>query len=132
MRAEFTRFPGKMAIRDGIVRGPLVGATVEGNVDYTRDDVHLRGTFVPFYGLNNMFGQIPIVGLFLGGGNKEGLLGINYEAVGPPAAPRISVNPVSAITPGLLRKFVPSPGTFDPKFVPSPGAYDQNFIPPSR
>ncbi len=118
MRADFTRFPGKMSVRDGIVRGPLVGATVEGNIDYTRDDVHLRGTFVPFYGLNNMFGQIPIVGLFLGGGNKEGLLGINYEAVGPPGAPRISVNPVSAIAPGLLRKFIPSPGTFDPNFAP--------------
>ena len=26
-----------------------------------KDEVHLRGTFVPFYGLNNMFGQIPIV-----------------------------------------------------------------------
>jgi hypothetical protein len=118
MRADFTRFPGKMAVRDGVVRGPLVGATVEGNIDYTRDDVHLRGTFVPFYGLNNMFGQIPIVGLFLGGGNKEGLLGINYEAVGPPGAPRITVNPVSAIAPGLLRKFIPSPGTFDPSFAP--------------
>jgi len=118
MRADFTRFPGKMAVRDGIVRGPLVGATVEGNIDYTREDVHLRGTFVPFYGLNNMFGQIPIVGLFLGGGNKEGLLGINYEAVGPPGAPRITVNPVSAIAPGLLRKFIPSPGTFDPNFLP--------------
>ena len=118
MRADFTRFPGKMAIRDGVVRGPLVGATVEGNIDYIRDDVHLRGTFVPFYGLNNMFGQIPIVGLFLGGGNKEGLLGINYEAVGQPSAPRITVNPVSAIAPGLLRKFIPSPGTFDPNFSP--------------
>ncbi|HUL88233.1 MAG TPA: hypothetical protein VLU23_08635 [Pseudolabrys sp.] len=118
MRADFTRFPGKMSVRDGVVRGPLVGATVEGNIDYTRDDVHLRGTFVPFYGLNNMFGQIPIVGLFLGGGNKEGLLGINYEAVGPPGAPRITVNPVSAIAPGLLRKFIPSPGTFDPNFLP--------------
>lgn len=132
MRAEFTRFPGKMAIRDGIVRGPLVGATVEGNIDYVRDDVHLRGTFVPFYGLNNMFGQIPIVGLFLGAGNKEGLVGINYEAVGPPGAPRITVNPVSAMAPGLLRKFVPSASTFDPKFAPAPGAYDQNFITPSR
>ena len=57
MRADFTRFPGKMAVRDGVVRGPLVGATVEGNIDYTRDDVHLRGTFVPFYGLNNMWTQ---------------------------------------------------------------------------
>jgi hypothetical protein len=121
MRADFTRFSGKMSVREGVVRGPLVGATVEGNIDYVRDEVHLRGTFVPFYGLNNMFGQIPIVGLFLGGGNKEGLLGINYEAVGPPSAPRITVNPVSAIAPGLLRKFIPSPGTFDP-----------NFLPPSR
>jgi len=120
MRADFTRFPGKLSVRDGVVRGPLVGATVEGNIDYTRDEVHMRGTFVPFYGLNNMFGQIPIVGLFLGGGNKEGLVGINYEAVGPPGAPRIMVNPVSAITPGILRKFVPSPGSFDPNFVPPP------------
>jgi hypothetical protein len=83
--------------------------------------VHLRGTFVPFYGLNNMFGQIPIVGLFLGGGSNEGLLGITYEATGPPSAPRISVNPVTAIAPGLLRKFIPSPGSFD-----------KNFIPPTR
>ena len=43
------------------------------------------------------------------GGSNEGLLGITYEAVGPPSAPRISVNPVTAIAPGLLRKFIPSP-----------------------
>ena len=107
MRADFTRFPGKMAIRDGVVRGPLVGATIEGQIDYASNDVHLRGTFVPFYGLNNMFGQIPIVGLFLGGGSNEGLLGITYEAVGPPSAPRISVNPVTAIAPGPVAQVHP-------------------------
>ena len=120
-RVDFTRFTGRMAVRDGVVRGPVVGATIEGQIDYAKNDVHLRGTFVPFYGLNNMFGQIPIVGLFLGGGSNEGLLGITYEAVGPPSAPRITVNPVTAITPGLLRKFIPSPGSFD-----------RNFIPPTR
>jgi hypothetical protein len=118
MRADFTRSTGKMSIRDGIVRGPLVGATVEGNIDYVRDQVHLTGTFVPFYGLNNMFGQIPIVGLFLGGGSNEGLVGITYEATGSPGSPRVTVNPVTAIAPGLLRKFIPSPGTFDRNFVP--------------
>ena len=120
MRADFTRFAGKLSIRDGVVRGPVVGATVEGQIDTIRNDSHLRGTFVPFYGLNNMFGQIPVVGMILGGGSNEGLLGITYEATGPPSAPRILVNPVSAITPGLLRKFVPSPGAFDPNFVPVP------------
>ncbi len=120
MHADFTRFAGKLSIRDGVVRGPAVGATVEGQIDTIKNDSHLRGTFVPFYGLNNMFGQIPIVGLVLGGGSNEGLLGITYEATGPPSSPRILVNPVSAITPGVLRKFIPSPGAFDPSFVPAP------------
>ncbi len=119
MHADFTRSAGKMWIRDGVVRGPAVGATVEGQIDYIKNDAHLRGTFVPFYGLNNMFGQIPVVGMFLGGGSNEGLLGITYEATGAPRAPRITVNPVSAIAPGLLRKFIPSPGAFDPNFVPA-------------
>ena len=111
LSCQFTKVPGRMAVHDGVLRGPAVGATIEGQIDYVRDDVHLQGTFVPLYGLNNMFGQIPILGIFLGGGNKEGLLGITYDAVGPPNAPRITVNPVSAIAPGLLRKFFPSPGS---------------------
>ena len=53
------------------MRGPLIGATVDGYIDYVRDDVRMRGTFVPLYGLNNMFGQIPIVGLFLGGQQRR-------------------------------------------------------------
>jgi len=120
LRVDFTRSLGRFTIRDGLLKGPAIGGTIEGYIDYHRDEVRMRGTFVPLYGLNNMFGQIPIVGLFLGGGNKEGLVGINYEAVGPPGAPRITVNPVSAIAPGLLRKFIPSPGTFDPNFLPPP------------
>ena len=58
-RADFTRAPGRMWIRDGVVRGPMIGATVEGNIDYVRDKVNVRGTLVPLYGLNNMFGQYP-------------------------------------------------------------------------
>jgi hypothetical protein len=81
-RADFTRAPGRMTVKDGVLRGPMVGATVEGNIDYVRDQVLMRGTLVPLYGLNNMFGQIPIVGLFLGGGSNEGMFGITYEVSG--------------------------------------------------
>ncbi len=104
-RAEFTKVPGRLSVREGVVRGPIIGATIEGNIDYARDQVNMRGTLVPLYGINNMFGQIPIVGLFLGGGRDEGLLGITYEVTGPPSNPRPVVNPLSAIAPGLLRKF---------------------------
>lgn len=103
MRVEFTKSPGKFSIHDGVVWGSSVGATVEGTLDYFRDEVRLRGTFVPAYGLNNMFNRLPIVGLFLGGSN-EGILGITYQVVGPTTAPMLQVNPMSAVAPGFLRK----------------------------
>jgi len=109
MRVEFTRTPGKLTVRDGVVRGPTIGATVEGQIDYAANEVRLRGTFVPLYGLNNALGQLPVVGLFLGGSN-EGLVGITYEVSGAPGAPILRVNPISAIAPGLLRKFFEFPG----------------------
>jgi hypothetical protein len=65
---------------------------------------------VPLFGLNNMFGQIPIVGLFLGG-DKEGLVGITFEVVGPPGAPVLRVNPMSALAPGLVRKVFEFPSS---------------------
>jgi hypothetical protein len=108
LKVDFTRTPGRFTVRDGLVKGPVIGATVDGYIDYTRNDVRMRGTFVPLYGLNNMFGQIPIFGLFLGGSN-EGLLGVTYEVVGPPNAPVLRVNPISAVAPGLLRKFFEFP-----------------------
>ena len=80
--------------------------------------MHLRGTFVPFYGINNMFGQIPIVGLVLGGGSNEGLFGITYEAVGPTERAAHPGQSGERDRAGLLRKFIPSPGEFDPNFQP--------------
>jgi hypothetical protein len=104
MRVNFTKSLGKLAIRDGVVRGAMVGATLEGHIDYSHDEVRMRGTFVPAYGLNNMFAQPPILGFFLGGGQKEGLIGITYEVVGSPHAPTLRVNPMSALAPGILRE----------------------------
>jgi hypothetical protein len=109
MRVEFTRSAGRFSIREGIVSGPMIGATVEGAIDYLKDDVRMRGTFIPLYGLNNMFGQIPLFGIFLGGGSKEGLVGVTYEVVGPTSGPTLHVNPISAVAPGLLRKFFDFP-----------------------
>jgi hypothetical protein len=104
LRAEFTRQNGQLTIREGVVKGPVVGATIEGSIDYPGNTVRMSGTFVPMYGLNNMFGQLPVIGLFLGGGSNEGLIGVTYEVVGTPGAPVIRVNPISALAPGLVRK----------------------------
>ncbi len=112
MRVEITRMPGRVALREGVVRGPLLGGTIDGLVDYTRDEVHLRGTLVPLYGPNNLLGQLPLVGLFLGG-EKEGLVGVTYEVVGRPGNPVLRINPISALAPGLLRKVFEFPANND-------------------
>ncbi len=104
VRAEFTRQNGQLTIREGVLKGPMIGGTIEGSIDIPGNLVRMSGTFVPMYGLNNMFGQIPIVGLFLGGGSNEGLIGVTYEIVGTPGQPVLRVNPISAMAPGVLRK----------------------------
>ena len=34
LRAEFTRQNGQLTIREGVVKGPMIGATIEGSIDY--------------------------------------------------------------------------------------------------
>ena len=105
LRAEFTRQNGQFTIREGVLKGPTIGGTIEGNID-AANQVRMSGTFVPLYGLNNMFGQIPVLGLFLGGGSNEGLFGVTYEVVGTLGQPVLRINPISAILPGVTRKIM--------------------------
>ena len=96
LEVNFVRAPGALEISNGVVRGPVIGATLDGTIDYRADTVRASGVLVPLYALNNLFGQLPIVGFFLGGGfnsQNEGLLGINYQVVGSPGAPELLVNP---------------------------------------
>ena len=104
MRAEFTRAPGKLAVRDGVVWGPAMGATLEGQFDYQHDDVRLRGTFVPAYSLNNFLARFPLIGDIIGGGKNEGIFGMTYEVVGPPGNATLRIMPMSMFAPGIFRK----------------------------
>jgi hypothetical protein len=105
-RAEFTRQSGLLAIHEGVVKGPSIGLTIEGTIDYFGNQVRMSGTIVPLYGLNNMFGQLPGLGIILGGGSNEGLFGVTYEVVGSPGQPVLRINPISAILPGVTRKIM--------------------------
>ena len=103
LRAEFSRQNGQLSIREGVLKGPAIGGTIEGSIDYPGNQVRMSGTFVPVYGLNNLLNQIPVAGLFFGGSN-EGVFGLTYEVVGTPDKPTLRVNPISAIFPGIARK----------------------------
>ncbi len=113
LRANFLRSGNRVDFRDAAISGPAMGFTLNGWLDTGRDRTDISGTFVPLYGLNNAFAQVPIVGLFLGGGQNEGLFAINFRVVGPLSGPSVNVNPLSAIAPGFLRKLFGAGGGED-------------------
>jgi hypothetical protein len=113
LQVRFQRDGSRLALSEGTMNGEAIGLTVEGALDYVHDSVDMKGTFVPIYALNNMFARIPVVGLILGGGLNEGLIGVNYRISGLASAPTLSINPLSAIAPGIFRQIF-GVADFDP------------------
>ncbi|MBK9082949.1 MAG: hypothetical protein IPL88_13155 [Rhizobiales bacterium] len=104
LQARLTRAGQRLVIHDAVMSGSSIGLTVEGDVDLRSERIQLSGAFVPAYGINNFFAKLPLFGPILGGGSNEGLFAVNYRASGTMSAPAVSVNPLSAIAPGFLRK----------------------------
>ncbi|MGL5115425.1 MAG: AsmA-like C-terminal domain-containing protein [Beijerinckiaceae bacterium] len=104
MRLEFQKDNNLLTLREAVIFGPQIGLNFNGTIDQARDRISMSGTFIPAYGLNNVFSQIPLVGGILGGGRNEGLLGITFSATGQLSKPTIAVNPLSAVAPGIFRK----------------------------
>lgn len=101
----FTSDARFIRIGDTLVKGPELGATAQGLIRKTDGAIDIDGTIIPAYALNAAVGEIPILGDILTGGKGEGIFGLTYAVGGTMAKPRFQVNPVSAIAPGILRKF---------------------------
>jgi hypothetical protein len=110
LTATFTRIAGRMDLKEALIFNPEVGLTAQGFLDYPHDRVDINGTVVPAYQINSMLGDIPVLGLLLGGAKHEGVFGANYRISGAASAPAFNVSMISAVTPGILRKLV---GAFD-------------------
>lgn len=104
LKVNFQRAGSRLELKDATMYGPAIGLSVNGWLDYAHDRVGMSGTFVPVFALNNLFSQVPVLGFFLGGNSNEGLFAIDFHISGAVSSPTLSVNPLSAIAPGFLRK----------------------------
>ena len=82
---------------------PSLGLTAKGRIDLRRNVADLQGTIVPAYFFNSLLGNIPLVGRLFSPEAGGGLFAASYALRGPLGDPRVSVNPLSALTPGFLR-----------------------------
>ncbi len=78
---------GYLALENGVLRGPLIGTTFQGTLYDTGGKMAMTGTFMPAYGLNRLFGELPLVGMILGNGRDRGLIGVPTSCPATPRSP---------------------------------------------
>lgn len=103
LRIPFRQEGWVITIVDAALRGSALGATASGTVNVPGGKIAISGAFIPAFGLNNMPGAIPFLGGLFGGRN-EGLFGVTYRLFGPLDSPQLTMNPISALAPGIFRK----------------------------
>lgn len=104
MEMEFSLENGVFKVRDGRASGPALGLTAEGDINIENKDIDLNGVLVPSYTVNSILGDIPVLGSVMVGKKGEGMFALNYTMKGPIKKIQVSVNPLSALTPGFLRR----------------------------
>jgi len=94
--------------------GAALGLTAKGEIAPEAGRIALAGTLVPAYTLNSLLGKLPILGKLLVPEKGGGIFAIAYAVGGSLDDPRITVNPLSALAPGLLQNlFSAVPGETD-------------------
>ncbi len=94
-----------LVLKDGRTSGNSLGLTFDGTFDKAQNYVDVKGTIIPLSGVNKVIGDIPLLGDLLTGGTGA-LIAATYTMEGEGKEPEVSVNPLSALTPGILRRIL--------------------------
>jgi AsmA-like protein/uncharacterized protein DUF3971 len=112
LRGDLTFSQGRITLDPVIGFGGALGVTAKGWLNPGEDQIDIDGTLAPAYVLNSIVGNLPVIGSLLTGGEGQGLFAAAFRLTGSNDDPTVTVNPLSALTPGLLRHlFDPLVGT---------------------
>ncbi len=100
---------GALRIAKGSLRGTAIGVTAKGDVDIGRRNFDVVGAITPVYGVSRMLSAIPLLGDILTGTDGAGLFAAQYRAFGSFEDPKLKVDRLSALAPGILRQALPAP-----------------------
>lgn len=93
-------------LKKGKMAGDSLGLSFSGKIDLQSNALDIKGTIVPLDGINKFFGRIPLIGQILTGVNGDGIIGATYKVTGSGDDMNVSINPLSALTPGIFRSIL--------------------------
>ncbi len=116
----FTR--GVITLRRVFAYGGALGISAKGWLNPGEDQIDIDGTLAPAYALNSVLSNFPVLGSLLMGGEGQGLFAARFHLGGSNDNPTVTVNPLSALTPGLLRHLFDPFSDLDQPEAPPPPA----------
>ncbi|MDA0785925.1 MAG: AsmA-like C-terminal domain-containing protein [Proteobacteria bacterium] len=125
VEVPFTLTDKEITIREGKARGADIGVLASGRIDRETDALELTGEIAPAYTLNSLLANIPLIGAVLSGG-ADGIFAATFRVGGTLDDPDVSVNPLSVLTPGIVRRLLTGFGRED-----SPGADNDEELEPA-
>jgi len=102
--APFSSRNGVIDVKGARATGPAIGFTADGYIDRPKNAIALKGTVAPLFMLNSVLGNIPVLGDVLVSKQGEGVFGVTYSIHGNADQPDVDMNPLSVLTPGILRR----------------------------
>jgi uncharacterized protein YhdP len=112
---------GRYVVSGGKAQGPALGLTASGFIDMNTQAIEIDGVLVPSFGVNSALGGIPIIGDLVVGRDGEGVFSLTYSVRGTLEKANVSVNPLSALAPGVIRRIFENPSdTKIPEATPRP------------
>ena len=87
--------------------GPFLGVSATGTIMRDNKETNIKAVIVPAYELNSYLKQLPpIIAEILTGTEKKGFFAAEYYITGSLDKPKIDINQLEALSPGILRTFL--------------------------
>jgi hypothetical protein len=101
--APFSIATGTLTLNGARAYSSSLGFTASGRIALGDGTTRLDATIIPAYAVNAALGKIPVVGGLFTAETGGGLIAVRATITGTLSDPQVSVNPFSALTPGVLR-----------------------------
>ena len=101
VEADFRLTPTQVIVTKSSAVGPSMGLSLDGYYTLGSGAMDMQGVLSPIYLLNGIGSVLTRKG--------EGLFGFNFQLKGTANNPRVQVNPLSALTPGMFRELFRRP-----------------------
>lgn len=99
--AKFRLTPAQVIVTQSSAIGPSMGLSLDGYYNLAAGTMDFQGVLSPIYLLNVVGSVLTRKG--------EGLIGFNFQLKGAKDNPRVLVNPLSMLTPGMFREIFRRP-----------------------